>query len=300
MPGDLRLFQDLAEQRRGDDDALARLGEAALARRRHFDQRVVEIGAVGDGAVARHGPGRRRPDHDRRPGQRRVGCLDDREADMDRRRGDVLILDLGLGERGLLDDRPQHRLGAAVEAAVQQKGADLARDLGFRRIGHGGVGIVPIAQHAEPLELLALDVDPVVGELAAFLAELDDRNGVLVLARLAVLFLDLPLDRQAVAVPARDVVRVLAHHLLGAVDHVLEDLVQRVADMQMAVRIGRAVMQDEFRPSLRIRPQPLPQADLRPPRQQLGLALRQPGFHGKVGAGKLDRILVIGHRFVFR
>jgi hypothetical protein len=41
---------------------------------------------------------------------------------------------------------------------------------------------------------------------------------VLVLALGAVLLLDLPFDRQAVAVPAGHVVGVLAQHLLAAID----------------------------------------------------------------------------------
>src|SRR3546814_16098164 len=72
-----------------------------------------------------------------------------------------------------------------------------------------------------------------------------DRHVVLVLAAGAVLLLDLPLDRQAVAVPAGHVDGLPPGHVLRAVDDVLEDLVQRVADVQVAVRVGRPVMQDE-------------------------------------------------------
>ena len=54
------------------------------------------------------------------------------------------------------------------------------------------------------------------------------RDCVLVLALGAILLLDLPFDRQAVAVPARHVVRVVAEHLVRADDDVLQDLVQRV------------------------------------------------------------------------
>ena len=107
---------------------------------------------------------------------------------------------------------------------------------------HGEVRIVPVALDAEAAELLALHVDPVFGELPALAPELDDGDGVLVLAGGAVLLLDLPFDRQAVAVPAWDVVGVLAQHLLRAIDHVLQDLVEGGADMDVTVGIGRAVM----------------------------------------------------------
>jgi hypothetical protein len=60
--------------------------------------------------------------------------------------------------------------------------------------------------------------------------------------------LDLVLDRQAVAVPARHVGRVEAGQRLGTDDDVLEDLVHRVADVDVAIGVRRAVVQHEARP----------------------------------------------------
>jgi hypothetical protein len=62
----------------------------------------------------------------------------------------------------------------------------------------------------------------------------------------AVQLLDGVLDRQAVAVPARCVERVEAFQLAALDDHVLEDLVDRVADVDLAVGVRRAVVQDEL------------------------------------------------------
>ena len=70
-----------------------------------------------------------------------------------------------------------------------------------------------------------------------------DWHLVLVLALLAILLFDLPFDRQAVAVPSGHVIGILAKHGLRTVDHILQDLVERMSDMQLAVGIGRAVMQ---------------------------------------------------------
>ena len=133
-----------------------------------------------------------------------------------------------------------------------------------------------------------------LGEVAAFAAELDDRHLVLVLAGGAVLFLDLPLDRQAVTVPAGHVVGVLAQHLLGPVDDVFQDLVERVADMQVAVRIGRTVMQDELLAALGILAQQAIEIHGLPALQKLRLALRQAGLHGKLGFWQKQRRLVVG------
>src|SRR5713226_5315218 len=99
-----------------DDELLASSHQTPVSYLPHFKNDVLDIGAKGDGAIARQGPGRRRPDDDAGILQRGHRRLDDRKARPYRRRGVVVVLDLGLGERGLLDDRPHDRLGALVEA----------------------------------------------------------------------------------------------------------------------------------------------------------------------------------------
>ncbi len=198
----------------------------------------------------------------------------------------VAVLDLGLGERGLLHDRPHHRLLAAVQLAGQQELAELAIDPGLGLMRHGGVGMVPVPDHAEALELAALDVDPVLGELAALASELGDRHRILVLAGLAIALLDLPFDRQAVAVPAWDVDGVLAQHLLAAVDHVLQDLVEGGAHVQVAVGVRRPVVEDELRAPRRRVAQPTIDVETLPPLQELGFARRQIGAHRKRRLGQ--------------
>jgi hypothetical protein len=204
-----------------------------------------------------------------------------------------VILDLGLGQRGLLDRRPHHRLRALVERAVHQ---ELLEFLGDHALGvkvHREVGIGPVAGHAEALELLALNVDPALGEAAAFLPEGDNIDLVLVEALRAVLLLDLPFDRQAVAVPAGDVAGVLAHHLLAAHHHVLQDLVQRMPDVEVAVGVGRAVVQREGLAS-RLLAQTVVDSDPLPAVEPGRLALRQASAHRKLGLGKVQRVFVVG------
>ena len=93
-----------------------------------------------------------------------------------------MVFDLGLGQRGALDDAPHDRLGAAVELAGQGELQQFASDARLGVEVHRRVGIVEIADDAETLELLGLDADPAGGELTAFLAELVDLDLVLVLA----------------------------------------------------------------------------------------------------------------------
>ncbi len=204
-----------------------------------------------------------------------------------------MVLDLRLGQRGLLHRRPQHWTQPAIQRAVHQELADLGGDRGLRGMVHGGVALAPGALDAEAAELRHLHREPVLRVGAALGAELQHRDGVLVLLRLAVLFLDLPLDRQAVAVPAGDVVGVVAGHLAGAVDDVLVDLVQRGADMDVAVRVGRAVVQDEFRPPARGGAQAGPQVHLVPAGEDLWLALRQIAAHGEGGLRQEDSVAVV-------
>ncbi len=211
----------------------------------------------------------------------------------------LLVLDLGIGQRGLLDHRPQDRPRAAIEAAVHRELGDLARDPGFGPIVHRRVGVVPVADHTEALELFRLDANPVVREVTAFLAELDNRHIVLVAAVGAVVLLDLPLDRQAVAVPAGHVVRIAPHHLLGAADHVLQDLVQRMADVQVAVRVGRAVMQDERFAPRRFGALAREKVHLRPARKQFRFLLRKAGAHRKIRLRQEDRVLVVDGHVLF-
>ncbi len=66
------------------------------------------------------------------------------------------------------------------------------------------------------------------------------------IARLAHVLGDLEFDRQAVAIPARDVGRAEAAQGLVLDDDVLENLVQGGADVHVAVGEGRAVVQDEL------------------------------------------------------
>ncbi len=291
--GDTDILDELRQQFHRHDQLLADARAGIRLHRIDVEHRVVERPARGDRAVAWHGPGRGGPDHQRRTVQFRLRCRYDREAHPDRVRGMVVVLDLGLGQRGLLHRRPQHRAQAPIQRAIQQELADLGSDRRLGRVVHGGVALTPVALHAEAAEFRHLHRQPMLGIGAALGAEIQHRDRVLVLLRLAVLLLDLPLDRQAVAVPAGDVVGVVAGHLAGAVDHVLVDLVQRGADVDVAVRIGRAVVEDEFRPPARGLPDLRPEVHLVPARQDLRLPLRQVAAHREGGPRQEDGVAVV-------
>ncbi len=131
-------------------------------------------------------------------------------------------------------------------------------------------------------------VDPFVGEFAAFLAEFNDWNLVLIFLLLAVLFLDLPFDGQTVAIPSGHVISVLPKHLLAAVDDVLENLIECVTDMQMPVGVRRSVMEDEFLAALRRFANPAVEIRFLPAGEDFWLAFRKAGLHGKIRARQVD------------
>ncbi len=203
----------------------------------------------GDRAIARDSPRRRGPDDD-------GGVLGlDRERHIDRVAHMVFVFDLGLRERRLLHDAPHHRLRAAIKQPAGDEFEDLPSDLRFRRIAHRRVGMIPIADDAEPLEFLPLHGEPVLRISAAFLAEGDDglriREVGLHLALASVEFLlDLPFDRQPVTVPAGHVIGFPACHLMRADNDVLQRLVERRADVDIAVGVRRPVVENEFRAAL--------------------------------------------------
>ncbi len=202
----------------------------------------------------------------------------------------LVVLDLGLGQSRALDDRPHHRLRAAIQKPAHSKLHQLVGDDGFGLIRHRGVVMFPVALDAEAAELGHLDADPLLGKLPALAPELVDRNAVLALALGAVLLLDLPFDWKAMAVPARHIIGVVAHHLLRANDSVLEDLVQACADVQIAVRVRRPIMQNEFLAPLGRFPQELVQVHLRPAVEQLRLELRQARLHPESGFRQKQRL----------
>ena len=91
--------------------------------------------------------------------------------------------------------------------AVGDDASERADDVGLELKIHGEVRMLPVADHTETLEILALAVDLRARIFAAGLAEL---GGLHLVAGLADLFLDGMLDRQAVTIPARHVGRIEA------------------------------------------------------------------------------------------
>ena len=216
----------------------------------NLHQRIVELRRQRDSAVGRQGPRRGGPDNQRHRTVD-VGYAEFRqyrgfvyrvERDIDRRRGFVVILHFRFRQRGTAVYAPVHRFGAFMQVAITNDFAQRADDVGFGFEVHGQVRMRPVAQHAETDKVFTLAIDLLGGIFAALSAEFGSGK---FLTRLAVFLLHFQLDRQTVAVPARNVRRVIARQSFGLNDNVFQNLVYRVTNMNAAIRIRRAIMQNE-------------------------------------------------------
>jgi hypothetical protein len=169
-----------------------------------------------------------------------LGGLGAQEGDVQRLRLLVGVFDFELGQRGAAVEAPVDGLEATVDVAALHDLLERADFVGFVAEVHGAVGMGPVGQHAQALEVGALAVDLFGG--------VDAGLGLHVVAAevAAEGLLDLVLDGQAVAVPAGHVDGVHALELARLDDHVLEDLVDGVTDVDVAVGIRRAVVQHEL------------------------------------------------------
>src|SRR3989441_2913906 len=208
----------------------------------------------------------------------------------------LLVLALGLRERRFAVHTPVDGLEPLVNEPPADEAAELARDDRLVGGGHRDVGVVPVPEDAQALELVALDVDEPERVLAALAALLDGIHGAADIHRGVVepeLLVHLVLDRQPVTVPARDEDGVEAKHRARLHDHVLEDLVEDVAQVDVAVRVRRAVVQDPERAVRGHLAQALVDPELLPPGGHLRLALREVGLHGEGRFRQVQRGFVV-------
>ena len=147
------------------------------------------------------------------------------------------------------------------------------------------VGVFPIREDAQALKLGALQINKFAG---ISLAGLADGGGIGAgVAGLAHLLAHLELNGQAMAVPAGDIRGAEAAQRLVLDDDVLENLVQRSADMHIAIGEGRAVVENEFLSARARRLDLLIKAGGPPFPQPLRFARDEVGFHREVRARQI-------------
>ena len=271
------------------------------------DQGVIEPGMEADRLVRRQGPGRGGPDHD---GDRQFairlpytfktgqqgGAVGRGEAHIDRIRSLVLEFDFGLGQGRCPHDAPVHRFIAAHEMTVGDDSRQGAHDVGLGLEVHGEIGVLPISEHSHANEACLLYFDLAGGVFAAGAAEFGMAD---LLPRLAFFLFDIVLDRQTVAVPAGNIGRVETRHCPRLDDDVLERLVNGVTEMQLAVGVGRTVVQNKARTSRVLFADGAIQVEFPPFAQARWLAVREVGPHGEIRMRKIQAVLVLAHDYSF-
>ena len=95
------------------------------------------------------------------------------------------------------------------------------------------------------------------------------------------------------AVPAWYIRRLETVHPLGLEDHVLESLIQGVANMNMPVGIGGTVMEDIFRLPCTGLHHPAIEIILLPVGDDFRLTLGKVGLHGEIGDREIEGVLII-------
>jgi hypothetical protein len=245
------------------------------------DERVVEGGVVSDREIGGQSPRRRGPDQDVS-----VWVAEDWELHVDALRNVVFIFDFGFGEGGAARDAPIDRLLSAIDETLIHDVREHAEFLGFVFLcSERQIRIFPIAEHAEAAKLRALEVDVFV---RVFLASAADGRGVAGgVAGFAHFLGHFEFDRQAVAIPAGHVRRVSARERVEADDDVFENFVEGVADVHVAVRERRPIVQNEFGRAGAALLDALIELARFPLRQPLRFPCHQIGFHRKVRLGQI-------------
>ena len=97
------------------------------------------------------------------------------------------------------------------------------------------------------------------------------------------------------AAPARHIRRVVTHEAAGFDDHILEDFIDRMTDMNAAIGVRRAIMEDELVPPLTLLAQVAVYVQVLPALEHVRLALGQVTAHGKGGFRQIQSVLVVAH-----
>ena len=246
--------------------------------------------------VGGNGPGRGGPDHCKGGGIKRgqskgggqlvgVGAL---KGHVDRRALLVLVFDFEFGQRAPAVEAPVDGLQTPIDKTALDHALEGADFAGFVLEAHGFIGVVPLAQYAQAFEIDHLLRDLLGGKCAALGLHL-------IAAQVAAMqFFDRVFNRQTVTIPARHVVRIHALELARLDDHVLEHLVDGVADVDLAIGVGRTVVQNEPFLAFAGFAQLFVELAVVPLLDPPGFALGQVATHRKRGIWQVEGFAVIG------
>ena len=170
--------------------------------------------------------------------------IDHRVFDIDGRRLSVLVFDLCFGQCRLAVGAPVNGLLALVDVALVRHFAENFQFLRFQMRIEGDIAMCEIADNAHTDEVFLLDLDPFLRVSETLLAEFQRGHVRAIFA--GVLEYGV-FDRQAMGIPARYIDGFIASHMVVSDDDILQCLIQRMTDVDLAVCIRRAIVQYEGR-----------------------------------------------------
>src|SRR5206468_12104324 len=150
------------------------------------------------------------------------------------------------------------------------------------------VGMGPVAENSKSLEFLPLDLHELFGVGPAGSPDLQGPHGLLLRPQLPV---DAMLDGETMAIPPGPIRGVEPHHGSRLDHEVLDNLVERLAEVDVAIGVRGAVVEKESRTSPPGLPDELIESDAFPVLQPPRLPLRQARLHREFRAGKVDGLL---------
>ena len=157
---------------------------------------------------------------------------------------------------------------------------------------HGEIRILPVTKHPETNEILALPFNLLAGVVTTGLSERGDIN---LDTGLANFLFDIQFNWQAMAIPTRHIRCIKATQGLALDDNIFQHLVDGVTDMDIAVGIGRAVMQHKFRTTFACASQLPVDIHFIPTLKQCRFPIWQVAFHRESGVGKIQRVFIVSH-----
>ncbi len=211
------------------------------------------------------------------------------ERNIDGGRRSFLILHFCFRQCGAAIHTPVNRFRTLIQEAGIINFSKLTDDVGFKREIHGAVRVAPISQHAQSDEILLLTFDLLVRIGATQFAK------PLGIEILSMSLFHLQLNRQPMAVPARNVGCIEARQRLRFNNNILKNLVYRMANVNVAVGVWRAIMKDELWPSYAYLPNSPVALVLLPGFYPTGFALGQVPSHGEGRIRKIQCLFVVSH-----
>ena len=115
----------------------------------------------------------------------------------------IFVFDFGFGERSPIVHAPIDRLQPAIDVTLLEKSEKRIGDGGLVMRVHREIRIIPVAQYSEPLEIAPMLIHVASSQFAAH--RRNSAGETLSFLPAQLLFFHLCLDRQTVAIPARNV-----------------------------------------------------------------------------------------------